>query len=221
MFALDSLDVFLVVATILLALTSLAFFAAAIWAMRKKTLLSLPTLGSLVLALLFVSLAALFGTLALATQGYRALTREDVAAVVRTEPMGAERFKAHFVFANGEQASYELAGNELYVDAYILKWKPVANFIGLHTSYELDRVAGRYTSVRDEQTKVRTVYSLAKNKPFDIFQLRKSYSIFNPLLDVEYGSATFKSAPSPAAFEIRVSTTGLLLREAKVNAKVK
>ncbi len=216
MFTFASADVFLVIATVVLALASLTCFAATIWAARKKHLVSLPTLGSFVLALLFLTLAALFGTLALATQGYRALTREDVAAVVRTEPMGPERFRAHFIFANGEQASYELAGNELYVDAYILKWKPVANFLGLHTSYELDRVAGRYTSVRDEQTKVRTVYSVAKNKPFNVFQLRKSYAIFNPLLDVEYGSATFKSVPSPVAFEIRVSTTGLLLREAKV-----
>jgi hypothetical protein len=34
-----------------------------------------------------------------------------------------------------------------------------------------------------------------------------------PLLDVEYGSATFVHADRPALFEIRVSTTGLLIRE--------
>lgn len=216
---LDSLDALLVVATIVLALTSLAFFAACIWATRKRALLSLPTLGSFVLALLFFSFAALFGTLAMATQGYRALSREEVAAVVRTEPMGAERFRAHFVFANGERATFDLAGNELYVDAHILKWKPIANLLGLHTSYELDRVAGRYTSLHEEQTRARTVFSLARNRPIDIFQLRKFYSFFDPLLDVEYGSATFNSAGRPMTFEIRVSTTGLLLREAQAGGQ--
>jgi hypothetical protein len=212
---LDSLDALLVAATVLLALTGLAFLVAFIWATRKKTILSLPTLGSFALALLFFVFAALFGTLAMATQGYHALTREEVAAVVRIEPTGSERFRAQFVFANGEKATFDLAGNEFYVDAHILKWKPIANFFGLHTSYDLDRVAGRYTSVHDEQAKVRTVFSLSRNRPFDIFQLRKAYSIFDPLLDVEYGSATFNSARRPATFEIRVSTTGLLLREAR------
>jgi len=210
---LGSLDALLVVVTILLTVTSLVFFVASIWANRKKNVLSLPTLGSFVLALLFFSFAALFGTLAIAIQGYRALSREEVAAVVRTEPVGTDRFRAHFVFANGEQATFDLAGNELYVDAHIVKWKPVANLLGLHTSYELDRVAGRYTSVHEEQTKARTVFSLARNRPVNLFQLRKLYWIFDPILDVEYGSATFNPARRPTTYEIRVSTTGLLLRE--------
>lgn len=209
----NSLDALLVAATVLLALTSLAFLVASFWATRKRALLSLPTLGSLAVALLFFVFAALCGTLAMATQGYRALTREEVAAVVQIEPLGNERFRAHFVFANGGKATFDLAGNEFYVDAHILKWKPIANFFGLHTSYDLDRVAGRYTSLHEEQSKVHTVFSLSRNRPFDIFQLRKAYSLFDPLLDVEYGSATFNSARRPATFEIRVSTTGLLLRE--------
>jgi hypothetical protein len=217
MVTLGSLDALLVGAAILLALTSLVFLAAAIRATRKKTLVSLPTLGSLLLALLFFSLAGLFGTLAIAIQGYRALSREEVAAVVRTEPIGNNRFRAHFVFANGEEATFELSGEELYVDAHIVKWKPIANLLGLHTSYELDRVAGRYTRVEDEQTKARTVFAVAKNRPVDLLQIRKLYWIFDPIRDVEYGSATFNSARRPVTYEIRVSTTGLLLREVPPN----
>ena len=35
---------------------------------------------------------------------------------------------------------------------------------------------------------------------------------FAPLLDAEYGSGTFQSADRPGTFEVRVSTTGLLIR---------
>ena len=106
-----------------------------------------------------------------------------------------------------------IAGDELYVDAHILKWKPLANFLGLHTSYELDRVAGRYLKLEDEQTKARTVFFLSQKKPIDIFNLRRRYTLFRPLLDAEYGSATFIAADQAAEFEVRVSTTGLLIRK--------
>ena len=43
-----------------------------------------------------------------------------------------------------------MAGDQIYVDAHILKWTPAANLIGLHTAYELDRVAGRYDNIEQE-----------------------------------------------------------------------
>jgi len=36
--------------------------------------------------------------------------------------------------------------------------------------------------------------------------------VLAPLVDAEYGSATFVAAGRPAQFEVRVSTTGLLIR---------
>jgi hypothetical protein len=148
----------------------------------------------------------------MATQGYRALTREDVAAEVHLEPAGRQAFIARFVFPDGRQATHRLAGDQLYIDAHILKWKPVANVLGLHTAYELDRVAGRYASLDDEQSKPRTVHSLATNKALDLFDLRQKYTPLAFLVDAEYGSATFIDVKSPAVVELRVSTTGLLVR---------
>jgi hypothetical protein len=160
-----------------------------------------------------LSLAALSGTISVATQGYRALTREDVAAVVKTEPIDPSRFQARFHFPDGREAVFSLNGDELYVDAHILKWKPIANYFGLHTSYELDRVAGRYTKLEDEQRKARTVFSLSQKKPVDMFALRRRFPLLKPLLDAEYGSATFITSNKAADFEVRVSTTGLLIRK--------
>ncbi len=116
-------------------------------------------------------------------------------------------------FPDGRVAAHTLAGDELYVDAHILKWKPVANILGLHTAYELDRVGGRYQQLNDEQNAPRTIYGLGEKKPVDMFNLRQRYSVLAPLLDAEYGSATFVAVEQPARLEVRVSTTGLLIRK--------
>jgi len=193
------------------ALLSLLFFIAAMAALRKKKLFS--SAFRFLLALLALSWAGLLGMIVIATSGYRALTYEEIAAVVSTEPVGAKRFTAHFRFPDGHEASYTLAGDALYVDAHILKWKPLVNILGLHTTYELDRVAGRYADLKEERESMRTVFLLSRDKPLNMFILRQRYSVLRPLLDAEYGSASFINSDKPAHFEIRVSTTGLLIRE--------
>lgn len=163
--------------------------------------------------LLFLALGALAGTIAVGTQGYRALTREDIAAHISVRTAGPQRFEAAFRFPDGRESPFALAGDEIYIDAHILKWKPFANVLGLHTAYELDRVAGRYQAIEQERSAVRTVYSLGQEKRIDLFALRQRYSFLAPLLDAEYGSATFVPVTHPAELELRVSTTGLLIRE--------
>lgn len=163
-------------------------------------------------ALLFSALAGLCVVVAVATQGYRALTREDLAATVHLQPAGKQAFRARFVFPDGQEVTHQLSGDQLYVDAHILKWKPVANLLGLHTAYELDRVAGRYASLDDERDRPRTVQSLARPKRLDLFDLRQKYTPLAFLVDTEYGSATFVDVRAATVVEVRVSTTGLLVR---------
>ena len=161
-------------------------------------------------ALLIGAFAAL---VAFGTAGYRGLTDEATAATVRVEPIGPQRFRAVVKLPDGRQVTHELAGDEIYVDAHILKWKPLANLVGLHPAYELDRIAGRYHSLSAEQTSPRTVFALGADKPVDFFNLRRRYVVLAPLVDAEYGSASFVPVTRPAELEVRVSSTGLLMRE--------
>ncbi len=178
--------------------------------------LRLPQSGyRMVAGLLLLALGSLAGTISVGMMGYRALTREDVAARIVVQPAGPQRFIATFRFADGREATYDLAGDEIYVDAHILKWHSYANMIGLHTAYELDRVAGRYHAIKDEREAMRTVHALAHDKPVDLYALRRRHAFLAPVFDAEYGSATFVPVTRPAELELRVSTTGLLMREAK------
>jgi hypothetical protein len=178
--------------------------------LRRRRAFSFTLRGVFALALL--ACAALAATLSVSTIGYEALTRETVAVRVAVEPTGPQVFAAHFRFPDGRSADYTLRGDQIYVDAHVLKWKPIANVIGLHTAYELDRVAGRYAALDKERDGPRTVFSLGAEKPLDLFDLRTRYSLLRPLLDVEYGSATFAPADQPMEYEVRISTTGLLIR---------
>lgn len=202
----------LTLVVVVFALLSAVLLAAAAAALQRRRWIG--TSAALALGLLCLSLAVLAATVSVATRGYHALTREEVAAVVVTQPTGPERFTATFAFPDGRQASYELTGNALYVDAHIVKWHPAANILGLHTAYHLDRVAGRYDRLEDEQTKPRQVFALSPPKRVEMLQLAQRFAFLTRVVDAEYGSATFVPAQKATRLELRVSTSGLLFRRA-------
>ncbi len=192
------------------ALVGAVFVVTALVAVRRRRLVGTAT--AMLLGLLCLALAALAGSVSLATRGYQALTREVVAAKVMTRMTGPQQFVATFIFPDGRRASFDLTGDGLYVDAHVVKWHPLANLVGLHTAYQLDRVGGRYDRLQDEQTRPRRVFPLSPPNPVDMFQLARFLARFGPVVDAEYGSATFVSARQPTELELRVSTSGLLFR---------
>jgi hypothetical protein len=161
--------------------------------------------------LLLLALAGLAAAIAVGLREYRALTLEVLAATVTTEPLARQRFRATILFPDKRLAMYDLAGDAVYMDAHILKWHPWVNLLGLHTSYELDRVAGRYNAVSDERTQPHTAYELARPAGIELFAIARR-RLLGPLVDAEYGSAAFVAGTTPARYEVRVSTTGLLMR---------
>jgi hypothetical protein len=189
----------------------LLFLAGLIALVRLRPMRALTRLLAGALAL---ALGALAGALAIGTQGYRAFTHEDLAARIDVKPTGPQRFLATFHYPDGRVAGYVLNGDAIYVDAHVLKWKPWANVLGLHTAYELSRVAGRYNDVDQERTAPRSVHALAEERPVDLFSLRRRYSWLAPVLDADYGSGTFVAVDANKTLELRVSITGLLLRPA-------
>lgn len=198
------------------AASALVFAWAAIAAIRRRPRGALrlgASTVSFLLALALLAGGALFAAVAVGLSGYRALTREELAATVHTVPIGAQTFEARIVLPDGSEANYRLAGDQFAIEARILKWHPWANLLGLHTTYELDRVTGRYLNIEDEQQRPRTVFPLAPEHRLDLFAWRARLPWLAPVVDAEYGSSTFTRADRVASYEVRVSTTGLLVRE--------
>ena len=199
----------LLVAAPALLLLGVALGAGARRAVRAHRPLAIGLLG--LGGALCLALALLAGTLLLGLRGYRELTYEELAATVQTQPVARQHFRVIITLPDRRLAMYDLSGDAFYVDAHILKWHPLASALGLHTAYTLDRVAGRYNDVLEERARPHTVYALARTGPVDLFFLARR-RLLGPLVDAEYGSAMFVPAGVPATYELRVSTTGLLLR---------
>jgi len=166
------------------------------------------------LGLLLIALGLLEGTITIGIQGYRALTQEDLAARISVRPYAPQQFTAKLLFPDGHEENYSISGDEIYVDARILKWHVLANMLGLTTAYELDRIGGRYREVGQERSAPRSLYPLGKEKPVDVFALTKRYPFLEHFVDATYGSAAFVPVGEPAELELRISTTGLLIRPA-------
>jgi hypothetical protein len=66
--------------------------------------------------------------------------------------------------------------------------------------------------VAQERSTPRTVHALGAERPVDFFALRRKHAWLAPMFDAEYGSGTFVVADREKSLELRVSTTGLLLR---------
>jgi hypothetical protein len=199
----------LLIAGLGLLVLGVAFCRAGLAALRTRRWTGGSVRG--LLGLLLLALAGLAAAIGVGLREYHALTLEVLAATVTTEPLGPQRFRATIVLPDQRLAMYDLAGDALYMDAHILKWHPWVNLLGLHTSYELDRVAGRYNAVSDERGKPHTAYELGRPVWIDLFWIARRH-VLGPLVDAEYGSAAFVASTRPARYEVRVSTTGLLMR---------
>ncbi|TQV73056.1 hypothetical protein FLL45_16485 [Aliikangiella marina] len=158
----------------------------------------------------FVTLSITF--LLIGTQGYNALTKEELAAKIKVTPTGNQSFHARMEFSDGHSQVFSLKGDELMIDAYVLKWKPWANVLGLHTAYRLDRIRGRYKSLKDEQNNQATVFAINAKSGAGVAEWRQEYSMLSVLLDVEHGSASFVNADEVAEYQLSITTDGLLIR---------
>lgn len=188
-----------------------AGLAVAGWRALRGRRWSLGAVGSLA-GLMLLLLGVLGWGVVLGTRGYRALTREELAARVEVEPLAEQSFRAVVRARGAPPDTFRLAGDQLYVDARVLKWHPWVNLLGVHTAYRLTRIGGRYRSIEDERTRERTVYALSEQGPVEFFRVAEALPALSRLVDAVYGSASFVPADSPRTFEVRVSTSGLLIR---------
>src|SRR2546430_9339203 len=194
----------LLIAGLCLLVLGVAFCRAGVTALRTRRWGGGAMRG--LVGLLLLALAGLAAAIAVGLREYRSLTLEVLAATVTTQPLGPQRFRAMIVLPDKRLAMYDLAGDALYMDARILKWHPWVNLLGLHTSYELGRVAGRYTVVSDERSQAHTAYELARPAWIDLFWIARRH-VLGPLVDAEYGSAAFVAGPRPARHEVCGSET--------------
>jgi hypothetical protein len=170
-------------------------------------------------ALCFLLAAGAVGFLGAGLLTYQRLTQEQEAAQIRFQKVGDRAFDALVSFPARPPQHFELRGDEWQIDARVLKWRPVANLVGFDSAFRLDRLSGRYVDIHEERTAPRTVHSLSEAAPVDVWQLTRRYKQWLPWVDALYGSATFLPMADGAAYEIKVTQSGLIARPLNTAAR--
>ncbi len=201
----------LLVSAVAFGALGVIYLASAVAALRRLRLMKVST--RLLFSLIFLPLAIISSGIILGTYGYHTLTYEKPVADITITPLSPQSFEATVILPSGEVRVFLLEGDQIQVDANIIKWKPMANLLGLHTHYQLSRISGRYRNIQDAQRKPVSTFELSEKPWLDLVEVRQDYQVLSWLLDAEYGSATFVSAEKPKQYQLLVSTTGLLIRE--------
>lgn len=192
------------------AVVGLMFLLAAARGLRRRKPVpcALHGLSSLV----FFLAAAAVALLGLNLLTYDRLTHEQLAFRVRFAQAAEEQYNATLTYPSGDVRGYVLRGDEWQVDARVLKWRGLANVLGFDTAYRLERISGRYRDIDRERTAARTVYALRAPERIDLWTLLRTWHDYVPWADALYGSATYLPMADGAAYEVSVSSTGLLAR---------
>ena len=201
---------YLLIAAIVTGGISLYYFSSLCLKLKSKQLIK--SFRKLIGLLIFSITTGFFSLIVIGTQGYKALTHEILAATITITPMSEQKFIARVVYPDGYSESYSLRGDEVMLEANILKWKPWSNILGLKTAYRLDRIRGRFKSIEQEQLYSPTVYQIFPADESDIAEWRTDFQHLSFLVDVEHGSASYVDATQSRVYQLFVTTDGLLLR---------
>ena len=167
--------------------------------------------------------AAVLGTaailLAVSYMGYHRLTAEQHVAIIEFTKDEEQTYLARLMLEGELDRMFSMRGDEWQLDARVLTWKPPATLLGLDPVYRLERLSGRYTNIERERSEPRTVYSLADERPLDIWRFAREYPRFAPGVDAFYGTAAYLPIADGARFQVTLSRDALIARPANEAAR--
>lgn len=157
-----------------------------------------------------VMAASIASSAALDLTGYQQLTVERPVAVIRFRPVASSEFVAELKTADGRTRHFRLRGQDWRLDARVLKWRSWVALVGFKSLYRLTRLAGRFATVSDARSHLRTVYALSHTRGLDVWQW--SQRLHLDFVDAVYGSSVYLPMAAGAEYRISLGATGLIAR---------
>jgi len=176
---------------------------------------SLSCCGSLLCAIGVLLIAIIINV-----ASYGRLTYEEPIAELTFRQLAPQKYLATVTFLKeNRQQEFEINGDEWQLDAKVLKWHGYANLMGFNAHYKLHRLAGRYASVEQSNSKPATTHELNADPGLDVWQLVRRYPQLLPLIDAYYGSAVFLPMRDQAQFKVFMTQNGLIARPTNTRSK--
>lgn len=136
---------------------------------------------------------------------FRAQEGQALATLTFTK-MDQQEFDVELVRSNNSKDLYRLNGDQWQLDVRLID-APIFSFDGL-PSYKLDRLSGRYLSLEQERTELRSIHGLAGDSGLDFWQHLTGGSGLG-LLEAQYGSASFMPMVNGAIFQVVLLENGI------------
>jgi len=204
-------DLLLATPALIFALLGLLLTVLALAKIRQKRVFMAGVQG--MSAIVCLSSGAVLLLLGTNLNTYQRLTYETEIARIQFWQSGHQQYLA-VVMLDSDEANYSylLAGDEWQIDARILKWNALANLAGLNSRYRLERLGGRYSDVKQEQSDPRTIFSLSEDPGLDIWSMLGKLQTWINLVDAYYGNSTYMPMADRAEYQIVLTQSGIITR---------
>lgn len=179
-----------------------------------------------------VAAAVIATLLALNVQTWSRLTYERPVATIRTTQLGPQYFEATLTQPTATEDGrpvigvYPMHGDEWRLEAQVLRWKPWAIVLGLDTQYRLDRLSGRYQSIAQERTAIRSVHEVKGGDPgpdlpwsISAWDTARKYRRWVDAVDTLYGGGAYMPMGDGAEYEVWITQSGLVARPVNAQAR--
>lgn len=203
----------LLIISVLLALTMCAVGWRFVHQLKRRRLLS-----SVLWSTQGVAVFAGFAIILLVYSNlhtYQRLTYETIVADVYVRQLGPQKYQISLSYSSSDddQHYYVLEGDQWQLDARILKWKGWANLIGLDSFYQLNRLSGRYSDIKQAKTRLPSLHDLSQQtRGLDIWKLKQLLRDRAGFVDTFFGQGVFMAMTDGAHFQISIGQSGLVTR---------
>jgi len=159
--------------------------------------------------LAFVALAGLIGLLAWDVSSYRAWPQEKPLATLSFKAEGP--YYRVDLLQGATERSVLLEGDLWQLDARFMRWKGLAQLIGLQPGYRLEKLSGRFLSIEQQNLAQRTRVELARS-PYgvDLWRWLRLGQRDLFIFDAQAGRVTYLPIADNAVYSISLTPTGLL-----------
>jgi len=200
----------LLAATVLFCLLALYFVVSSFRQLRRGRVLRAG--GAMAGCVTTAAVGGLGIVVATSYLSYSRLVSEQDVGMIEFMAVADNTFEARLMIEGERDRIMTLNGDEWQLDARVVSWTAPATVLGLDPIYKLERLSGRYTDIRDEQTRERSVHALSEVDTLDVWQLAQQFPKLLPGVDAYYGTATYLPMADGARYSLSMSRDALIAR---------
>lgn len=159
-----------------------------------------------------LALAGLIGLIGYDISTYSALPSDRPLVTVTFQAQGSQRYEVRL--EQGKEARTAMLEGDLWqLDLHVLRWKSLAELIGLESGYRLERLTGRYLAV-EQQNVARHGRVVLSEKPLgvDIWQSLELGQRSMHLVDAQLLRVDYMPIADGAAYAVELAPTGLIAK---------